>query len=76
MMKQFKQMQPLKFDSANHEETWHLWNQKFVNLVHIRADDVKLAIFLQITGDDALIVCNAFTFTEADSLQPAQANLE
>jgi len=81
-MEQVKQPQPLRLDSANLEETWRLWKQKFVNYMKAsgsgqKSDDVRLAIFLHVIGI-ALAVYNTFTFPEADrdKLLPALAKFQ
>jgi hypothetical protein len=82
-MELFKQPNSLDMNSVNLEESWKNWKQKFQNFMKAsgsdqKPDDVQLAIFLHIVGDDALAVYNTFAFTEGESgkLQPALSKFE
>ena len=82
-MELFRQPNPLKMDSSNLEESWKIWKQKFLNVVKAsgsdsKSDDVQLAIFLHVVGDDAMTVYNTFAFSEAETgkLEPALSKFE
>ena len=82
-MEHFRPPESLKLDCANLEEAWKLWKQKFENYMKasgstVKADDVQLAIFLHVIGDDALAVYNTFAFPADDrnKLVPALRKFE
>jgi len=79
----FRPPEPLRLDSANLKEAWKLWRQKFDNCckasgVYDKPEDVQLAIFLHVIGDDALTIYNTFVFTrtEAGKLKPVLDKFE
>jgi len=62
---------PLQLDSSNLEQSWNFWSQQFDLYMTASGADQKpestqFAIFLHLIGDDALQVCNTFTFASDD----------
>ena len=72
-MENFKPPSELKFSSPNLADNWLKWKQKFVNFMlatekNSKEDQVKIAILLNVIGDEDVSVFNTFKFPEGESI--------
>lgn len=71
-MESFKQPSELKFTCGNVAENWRKWLQKFENYMiaaekHEKPDKNKIAILLNLLGDEGVEIYNTFKFEEGTS---------
>lgn len=57
--------------SGNISQNWKTWKQKFENFLiasgkHRKVEEVKIAVFLNVLGDDGLEIYNTFELTDDD----------
>ena len=62
----FNPPHPLQLSKGNSSQNWKRFKQKWTNGIFRKENQVRVATFLTVIGDEALDLYNAFTWDSAD----------